>query len=92
MVVVKLVRLLADVVRLGIHVESHRQDLVTRLEFSLGDGGYERGPMPMPLPIMRFLVIYMPWPKNAAWGRVSGSFNSRLQARHFHHHLSQFNA
>ena len=103
------------------------------LEFSLGDGAYERGPMPMPLPIMRFLVLYMPWPKNApthpsaraqathdfeaerrrclalierfvsmpldrpwpenaAWGRVSGSFNSRLHARHFHHHLSQFNA
>jgi hypothetical protein len=103
------------------------------LEFSLGDGSYERGKMPMPLPIMRFMVMYMPWPKNApthpaakagathdfeaerkrclslidrfvtrpidsewpedaAWGWVSGSFASRLQAKHFNHHLSQFNA
>lgn len=103
------------------------------LEFSLGEGTYPRGKMPMPLPIMRFFVMYMPWPKNApthpsalakerhdfdaerarclslidrfvsrpidsqwpedaAWGRVSGSFASRLQAKHFHHHLSQFNA
>lgn len=101
------------------------------LEFALGEGSYPRGKMPMPLPIMRFFVLYMPWPKNApthpsakagtthdldaerarchallerfvsmpldgdwpedpAWGKAGGRFASRLQARHFDHHLSQF--
>ena len=103
------------------------------LEFALGEGSYPRGKMPMPLPIMRFMVLYMPWPKNApthpsalaqathdfeterkrcltlldrfvskpvdgpwpedaAWGKAGGRFASKLQARHFHHHLSQFGA
>jgi hypothetical protein len=31
-----------------------------------------------------------PWPDDAAWGKVTGTFASRLQAKHFHHHLSQF--
>lgn len=33
-----------------------------------------------------------PWPEDAAWGRVSGSFASRLQAKHFNHRVSQFSA
>lgn len=92
-----------------------------------------RREMPMPLPIMRFFVLYMPWPKNApthpsalarvthdleaekqrclalldrfvskpldepwpedpAWGKAGGRFASKLQARHFDHHLKQFDA
>lgn len=103
------------------------------LEFALGEGSYPRGKMPMPLPVMRFMVLYLPWPKRApthpsalakasynleaekkrcltllerfvnkpldepwpedpAWGNAGGAFASKLQARHFHHHLSQFNA
>lgn len=103
------------------------------LEFALGEGAYPRGKMPMPLPVMRFFVLYMPWPKNApthpsalaqatydleaekrrclalldrfvsrpldgawpedpAWGRAGGRFASKLQARHFDHHLKQFDA
>ena len=103
------------------------------LEFGLGEGSYPRNKMPMPLPIMRFFVLYMPWPRSApthpaakaegthdfeterarclslieryvsrpldatwpedaAWGRVTGRFSSRLQAKHFDHHLTQFSA
>jgi len=103
------------------------------LEFALGEGTYPPQKLPMPPAIMRFLLIYMPWPKNspthpsakagetrdfeaerkrchaliarfvsrpidgpwpddAAWGKVDGTFASRLQAKHFDHHLRQFNA
>lgn len=103
------------------------------LEFALGEGSHPRGKMPLPLPIMRFMVLYMPWPKNApthpsalpqgahdfeaernrclalldrfvsqpldgpwpedaAWGNAGGRFASKLLARHFDYHLSQFGA
>jgi hypothetical protein len=101
------------------------------LEFALGEGSYPRQKLPMP--VMRFFLLYMPWPKgapthpaaraqttydfeaerqrcialidrfvrrpldgpwpeDAAWGTVSGTFASRVQAKHFHHHLTQFGA
>ena len=103
------------------------------LEFGIGEGTYKRLKSPIPLPVMRFLLLRMPWPKSApthpearaqgtpdfeverarclalierfvsrpvdgpwpedpAWGNVTGRFASRLQAKHFNHHLSQFNA
>jgi hypothetical protein len=103
------------------------------LSFALGEGMYPRQKLPMPMPVMRFFLLYMPWPKgapthpaakasashdfeaerrrcvalidrfvsrplegpwpeDAAWGTVSGTFASRLQARHFNHHLAQFGA
>ena len=103
------------------------------LEFALGEGSYPPPKLPMPLPLMRFFLLYMPWPKGApthpaaraqathdleaertrclalierfvsmpldgpwpkdvAWGNVSGTFASRLQAKHFNHHLAQFGA
>lgn len=33
-----------------------------------------------------------PWPVDPAFGEVTGRFASRLQAKHFNHHLRQFNA
>ena len=44
--------------------------------------------------IARFVSkpIDEPWPEDAAWGKVTGKFASRLQAKHFNHHLSQFGA
>ena len=103
----------------------------TFLEFALGDGTYDQMQSKIPMPIMRFMLIYMPWPKGApthpnarasgrhdfetertrslaliarfvdrpidgpwpvdkAWGAVNGRFASRLQAKHFDHHLRQF--
>jgi len=103
------------------------------LEFALGEGKYQRQKLPLPMPVMRFFLLYMPWPKgspthpsaralephdfeaerarcralierfvskpidgpwpeDAAWGKVTGKFASRLQAKHFDHHLRQFNA
>ena len=32
------------------------------------------------------------WPESPIFGRVSGKFNSRLQAKHVDHHLRQFGA
>lgn len=104
------------------------------LEFALGEGTYQRAKLPpIPMPIMRFMLIHLPWPKgspthpsaraqathdfeaerarcralidrfvsrpidgpwpeDAAWGKVTGKFASKLQAKHFDHHLRQFNA
>lgn len=103
------------------------------LSASIGEGTLETQKSPIPAPIMKFLVLYMPWPKSAptnksavakgqydleaerarckeliatfvsrpvdgewpvdpSFGRVSGKFASRLQAKHLDHHLRQFNA
>jgi hypothetical protein len=105
------------------------------LSFALGEGNvvHERPKVPVPAPIMRFLLLHMPWPKgaptnpkaratgsydfaaererclklidrfvskpldepwpvDASWGEVTGSFASKIQAKHFDHHLRQFNA
>lgn len=35
------------------------------LEFALGEGKHPRGKMPLPLFIMRPMVLYGPWPKSA---------------------------
>ncbi len=35
------------------------------LDFALGDTIPEKQKMPMPLPLMRFFVLYTPWPKGA---------------------------
>jgi hypothetical protein len=35
------------------------------LGWSIGEGIPERQRIPMPLPIMRFFLLYMPWPKGA---------------------------
>lgn len=35
------------------------------LVFALGDGSFERHESPMPLPIFRFVVLHLPWPKSA---------------------------
>jgi hypothetical protein len=32
------------------------------------------------------------WPESPIFGRVTGKFNSRLQAKHVDHHLRQFGA
>jgi hypothetical protein len=32
------------------------------------------------------------WPESPVFGRVTGKFNSRLQAKHVDHHLRQFGA
>jgi hypothetical protein len=102
------------------------------LSFALGDGKHKRQKSPIPRPIMRFLLLNMPWPKSApthpsalarndydfeaererckilidrfvtrpldgpwpvdaAFGEVTGTFASRLQAKHFDYHLRQFN-
>lgn len=87
---------------------------------------------PMPAPLMRFFLVYMPWPRSAptnksavavgvhdleaerarckqliarfvsrpvdgewlvdpSFGAVSGTFASKLQAKHLDHHSRQFN-
>jgi hypothetical protein len=35
------------------------------LSMALGEGSYERQKAPMPLPIMRFFLLHMPWPRSA---------------------------
>jgi len=35
------------------------------LTFALGDGVFEPHKPPMPLPIFRFVLLYLPWPKSA---------------------------
>lgn len=103
------------------------------LAAALGEGTMPRQKTPLPLPIMRFVLLYMPWPRSAptnrgavaqgpydfeaersrclaliatftsrpvtgpwpvdpTWGAVSGTFASRLQAKHLDHHLRQFGA
>ena len=103
------------------------------LEFSLGEGSHPPQKFRIPAPVMRFFLIYMPWPKgapthpsaralathdfeaerarcrqlidrfvskpidgpwpeDAAWGKVTGAWASKLQAKHFDHHLKQFGA
>jgi hypothetical protein len=88
---------------------------------------------PIPAPLMKFFLIYMPWPKSAptnkgavargsydleterakcraliakfvsrpidgewpddpSFGPASGTFASKLQAKHLDHHFRQFNA
>jgi hypothetical protein len=102
------------------------------LSFSLGEGRHKQGKSPMPLPVLRFFLLYMPWPKSApthpgakakeahdfdaererflvlverfvskpldepwpvdaAFGNVSGTFSSKLQAKHIDYHFRQFN-
>lgn len=102
------------------------------LAFSLGDATPEAKKNPIPPAVLRFFLLYMPWPKGApthknarptgnhdfaaererclalierfvskpieaswpsdpAFGEITGLFASRLQARHFDHHLRQFN-
>jgi hypothetical protein len=93
----------------------------------------EKSPFPLPKPLLRFIVLDLPWPKGApalqvirargqhdleaerarclrlidefaarpldgSWplhpvlGAMTGDHYSRLQAKHFHHHLTQFSA
>jgi hypothetical protein len=102
------------------------------LSSALGEGSLKPQKSPMPLPILRFFLLNMPWPKGApthpsavatgshdfaaererclglierfvsrpldgpwpvdpSFGEVTGTFASRLQAKHFDHHLRQFN-
>lgn len=102
------------------------------LTASLGEGTLAPQKSPIPAPIMRFFLIYMPWPRSAptnrkavasgehdleaekakcreliakfvsrpvdaewpvdpSFGRVDGTFASRLQAKHLDHHFRQFN-
>jgi hypothetical protein len=35
------------------------------LRFALGDGSVKPQKSPMPLPVLRFFLLYMPWPKGA---------------------------
>jgi hypothetical protein len=101
------------------------------LAFSLGDETIKPTAFKIPAPVMRFLVLYAPWPKGAptnpgayakqrydfeaertrclallarfvampldgpwpidpTWGKVTGAWQSKLQAKHFDHHLRQF--
>ena len=100
---------------------------------AIGEATLETQKSPIPAPIMKFFLIYMPWPKSAptnksavpggehdfeaertrcksliakfvsrpmkgAWpvdpsfGPVSGTFASKLQAKHLDHHFRQFSA
>jgi hypothetical protein len=100
---------------------------------SLGETSLPVQKAPIPAPILRFFLLYMPWPKSAptnagavakeqhdfeaerarcralmerfvtrpldgdwpvdaSFGRVTGKFASRLQAKHLDHHLRQFGA
>ena len=102
------------------------------LAASLGEGTLATQKSPMPAPLMKFFLIYMPWPKSAptnksavasgehdleaerarckeliakfvsrpvdaewpvdpSFGPVSGTFASKLQAKHLDHHFRQFN-
>ncbi|HEX9727094.1 MAG TPA: hypothetical protein VGA37_01155 [Gemmatimonadales bacterium] len=101
------------------------------LTFALGEGTFEPQKSPMPLPILRFALLYLPWPKGApthrsavanaeydfeaerarckalidrfvsrpidgpwpvdpVFGKVTGKFTSKLQAKHLDHHFRQF--
>lgn len=105
------------------------------LAWSMGENApeWKGATMKIPAPIMRFFLIYMPWPKGAptnpkakadsvtkhdfeaerakckdlierfvsrpvdgpwpvdpSFGPVDGKFASRLQAKHFNHHFTQF--
>jgi hypothetical protein len=103
------------------------------LAASLGEGSLKAQKLPLPAPIMKFFLLYMPWPKSAPtnksaiaseqydleaertkcreliakfvnrpldgawpddpnWGRVSGTFASKVQAKHLDHHFRQFGA
>ena len=35
------------------------------LAFSLGEGTFEQKKQPLPLPVLRFFLLHMPWPKSA---------------------------
>jgi hypothetical protein len=101
---------------------------------SMGEGSLEKVTSSrIPAPLMRFFLIYMPWPKSAptnrgaiaterhdfeaerakcreliarfvsrpidgewpddpSFGPASGTFASKLQAKHLDHHFRQFNA
>ena len=100
---------------------------------SIGEATLATQKTSIPAPIMKFFLIYMPWPKSAptnksavpdcehdfeaerarcksliakfvsrpmdgAWpvdpsfGAVSGTFASKLQAKHLDHHFRQFSA
>ncbi len=43
-------------------------------------------------PDQMLLPLDGPWPVDATWGEVTGPFASKIQAKHFDHHLRQFNA
>jgi hypothetical protein len=101
------------------------------LETALGRNVVQPRKLPLPVPIMKFLVLNLPWPKgvpalpefvakqafdleaersrclrlidelssrdiagewprNPAFGSVTGTEVSRLQAKHVNHHLKQF--
>jgi hypothetical protein len=48
------------------------------LEFALGEGQHESLKAPMPLPLFRLALLYMPWPKNAPThpeARATGDHN-----------------
>ena len=103
------------------------------LACSLGEGSLPTQKSPMPLPLLRFFVLYMPWPRSAptnkgavanrehdleaertrcrelidrfvsrslngewpvdpSFGAVSGTFASKLHAKHLDHHFRQFSA
>ena len=103
------------------------------LAASIGEATLATQKSPIPAPIMKFFLIYMPWPRSAptnkravasgehdleaerarckaliakfvsrpvngewpvdpSFGPVSGTFASRLQAKHLDHHFRQFNA
>jgi hypothetical protein len=103
------------------------------LAASLGEGKLATQKGPMPPALMKFFLLYMPWPKSAptnksavadcahdlegerarckeliakfvskpvdgqwpvdpSFGPVSGTFASRLHAKHLDHHLRQFSA
>jgi hypothetical protein len=101
------------------------------LAFSLGDANIAPSKFKIPAAVMRFFVLYAPWPKGAptnpkafakerydleserarclaliarfvqrpvdevwpvdpTWGKVTGRWQSKLQVKHFDHHLKQF--
>lgn len=103
------------------------------LEAALGENVLPVQKSPIPPPLMRLMILYMPWPKSAptnkgaltnaehdfevertrcrtlidrfasspldsvwpvdpSFGAVSGTFASKLQAKHLDHHLRQFSA
>jgi hypothetical protein len=101
------------------------------LAFAIGEQTAEPARVPLPRPIFRLILLYLPWPKSAptnpdalakvehdfaaeharctlligrfanrpidgpwpadpTFGRVTGRYQSRLQAKHLDHHLRQF--
>lgn len=101
------------------------------LAFALGDATMPPTKFKIPAGLMRFVVLYAPWPKGAptnpkafakerydleaerarclaliarfvekpvdgawpvdpTWGTVTGRWQSKLQVKHFDHHLRQF--